>query len=260
MPPRISTSVGKMKSVPLIVLTAFIGAFISLAVAALIHPLADWLERFSRRFWGTKPFDVHIEANPSNIWAGSPPWVGATVWLPIIPDDPPPSVCPDWHAWARQRAGFDGELSVLEVTIQARKDVSVLIKGVKVRQKEPKNPEQIGGYILRCPAGGASITPRRIEVDLDWGAGTATWLDQSGQPVQPEQLTLSSGEFEQFQIWVTTKEGQHEWWLELILLSEGRSRIFPVRGENNQPFIIVGRRALEERVWSNGQWEVSLGD
>jgi hypothetical protein len=244
------------------ILSAIIGALITLVITALTYPLAGRLERVSRRLWHVKPFDVHTETNPSIIWAGYPPWVGATVWLPIIPSEPPPLACPDWHAWARQRAGFDGELSVLKVTIQARKDVSILIEGVNVRQNEPKKPEQIGGYILRCPApGGASIAPHRIEASLDWGGGTgtSTWLDQSGQPIQPKQLTLSSGEFEQFQIWVTTEEGWHEWWLELILLSEGRNMVFPICAQDNRPFITVGRRELLERIWSNGQWEVPSG-
>jgi hypothetical protein len=246
-----------MNTILLIALSAIIGALITLAVTALTHPPIDWLERVSKRLWRAELFDVHVETDPSIIWAGQPPWVGAAVWLHTIPDEPPPLACPDWHVWARERAGFDAEQSVLQVTIQARKDTTLLIRGLKVRQKETKSLEQIDGYILGCPVGGASLEPRRIEVNLDWGGGTgtATWLDRGGQPTQPQQLTLSSGEIEQFQIWVTTEEGWHEWWLELIVFSEGRNSVFPIRPQNNRPFITVGRRNLPGRIWSKDKWE-----
>jgi hypothetical protein len=237
------------------VLLLLTGCFITLIVTSFLYPVASRIEQFSRRFWHIRPCDIDVEDDPSIIWAGRPPWVGATVWLPSTPGKPP-EICTDWHAWAQENEGADVGLSILEVTIQARKGVSLLVKGVKVRQRTPSEPEQIGGYIYTCPVGGAAIAPRRIEIDLNWpgGGGVVSWRDQSGNHIDPLQVTLSSGEVEQFQIWVKAERGRHDWWLELVVLVDGRREIIPIP-DKGKHFTTIGPSGMPKLAWREDHWD-----
>jgi hypothetical protein len=103
---------------------AVVGAVVGVAVSALFHPIAERLERLSRRLWRVRPLFVHVEADRRIIWAGSPPWIPAAVWLPEMPQEPPPDDANDWSGWARRLGGHDADITMIEVTLQARKDVS----------------------------------------------------------------------------------------------------------------------------------------
>ena len=241
------------------VLLIIVGTIIGIVITALFHPLSRWLERVSRRLWRTSPIYVHIDSDPSIIWAGYPPWVGSSVWLPSIPSEGPPESCLDWRSWALKAGGSDGQQSTLRITIQAREDVALVIETVSVRQNNVIDSAEVGGCFLTCQTAGAAISPRRIEVQLDWGRGaaTATWIDQDGSPTTAPQLSLSAGEFEQFHIWAKTEQGRHEWWLELLLIVEGRRVVVPIHQEHNGSFVTIGCRGLPQLSWQNGQWESS---
>lgn len=114
---------------------AAFGAALGVVATILVHPAAERIERLSRRLWRVDPLFVHIERDPALIWAGSPPWVGTSVWLPDHVTDQPPPGCLNWSSWARRRAGHDADLTFLEVTLQARKDMSLVISTPLVRQR-----------------------------------------------------------------------------------------------------------------------------
>lgn len=147
-----------------VLLGAVVGAVVAVAVTALLHPVAERLERASRRLWKVGPLFVHVETDRRVIWAGSPPWIPAAVWVPEMPDEQPPMDANDWSTWARRLGGHDADVTMLEVTLQARKDMSLVIDRPMIRHARSDDRR---GVIALCRVGGADLLPRRIEVDLD---------------------------------------------------------------------------------------------
>lgn len=235
-----------------VLISGLVGALLGLLVTALLHPLAERLERLSRRLWGWKPLLLHIEQDRRLIWAGSPPWVPAAVWLPELPQDAPPENPDDWGAWARSRRGCDADVGMLQVTLQAKSAVSVVVDRPAVRHRRD---DLDYGVILICPVGGADLLPRRLELDLDtFGGDTALsrFLDYDEEAPMPA-LQLASGEVERFAIWARTESGMHQWQLELPLLVDGRRERFVVNDGGNA-FRLAGAGDLPTYRWDGQVW------
>jgi hypothetical protein len=235
-----------------LIFSGLVGAALGVVVTGLLHPLAERLERFSRRLWRSRPLLVHIEADRRLIWAGSPPWVAAAVWVPRLPQEQPPEDANDWSAWAGRLGGHDADVTMLQVTLQAKSAVSVVVDRPAVRHSRE---ELTDGAILLCPVGGADLLPRRIELDLDTFAGDSTlsrFLDYDEEAPLPA-LQLAGGDVERFQIWATATSGYHQWQLELPLLVDGRRERFVVNN-GGDAFRLVGIEGLPTYAWDRGQW------
>jgi hypothetical protein len=103
-----------MGSVALLVVGALIGAAITFAVN---EALGRGVRGVDRRRAQKDPLVVHVEKDPSIIWAGAPPWIGGTYLLPADADlaEPPPTHCPEWWAWARALGGVDSTQTQLRL-------------------------------------------------------------------------------------------------------------------------------------------------
>jgi hypothetical protein len=227
---------------------AVLGAVAGLAATVLFHPVAERLERASRRLWRVNPLLVHVERDPEVIWAGSPPWVGTSVWLPDHVTEHPPSKCMAWSQWARRRSGHDADLTFLEITLQARKDTSLVIGTPIVRQR---TDQVLGGRVLQCPVGGADLEPRRIELDLDTFGDDHALVDfiVDGESSSFPTVALAPGDIERFHIWARARTGRHQRRLELPVLVDGRRRVVNV-DDGGDPFVTVGSEGLPVSVAS----------
>jgi hypothetical protein len=228
---------------------AIVGFLVGAVLGPLIRPWSTWLERQARHLWRENPLIVHVERDQSLIWAGAPPWVGFSYFFrDTVPHQLPPSACFDWSRWAERHGGVDVGVTILEVTIQAKTDVSVVVDPLRVRNQRREPPR---GVFVTCPAGGADLTPRRFSIELDTtDPPIVDFLNADGDFEQPPRLTLSAGEIERFHIWATARSpGWNEWTLELPLLVEGRRRIVSV-GDGRAPFVTVGPDdQAEEFLW-----------
>ncbi|MFW6694309.1 hypothetical protein [Streptomyces sp. MAR4 CNX-425] len=138
------------------------------------------------------------------------------------------------------------------MTVTARESASVVIDCPKLRHSSEPLEEPPRGIVACCPAGGAAVTPRRLQVDL--GSGTTTWVEEDGSPIPPLTLLLAPGETEQFLIFVRAHSGRTEWHLELPVLVNGKRQLIPVT-DGGKRFITYGREGYDEYRWSDGGWE-----
>ncbi|MGZ3117974.1 hypothetical protein [Streptomyces sp. H62] len=234
------------------VLYIVLGGFAMLLVTPFIHPLAKRIEILSRRLYRIDPISVHIERDPSIAWSGSPNWVGTAVWLPTLPDNAPPENATDWHTWAKSLGGIDASVAFLRVTITCREPASVVVNPPKVRRDilPVGNPPK--GVIAVSPTGGASLTPRRIEVNLDMAS--AIWVKEDGTPEETLSLLLEPGESEQFLIFVQATVGRQQWHMELPLIIDGKKEVIRI-DDDGKRFLIHGGEGMDEHFWVDEKWE-----
>ncbi|MFD3542577.1 hypothetical protein ACFWUQ_24235 [Streptomyces sp. NPDC058662] len=229
---------------------AVAGAFVMLFLTPMMHPLAKRLEAISRRIYKIKAVAIHIERDPSIIWSGYPNWVGASVWMPELPADAPDHPT-DWYNWARPLGGSDARLTVLKVSITSRDTAAILVEPPKIRSLPLPIGDPPKGIVATYPVGGAELNPRRVQVDLEWGA--ATWVGPEGAPIRALNLSLAPGETEQFHIYAHAAAGRYQWRLELPLLVDGKRLTVRVE-DDGEPFITYGSSGFSEYLWHDDQW------
>lgn len=187
------------------------------------------------------PLIVHVEEDPSIIWAGAPPWVGAAYLLPPEADlsDPPPSHCPDWYTWARARGGVDQTQTQVRVTLTARKDLMVVVDGLRVRVHRRQDVPPWRSMV--CGVAGADLAPRRAEIRLsDFEPPVVYWLDHNGDSVTTVQFSLAEDDVEMLHIWAYSADTEWvEWTAELLVLVDGKRRMVPI-GDPAKPFVTSG--------------------
>lgn len=233
-----------------------IGLLLGITIGSYFRPLAAWIEKQGRSDWAD-PVLVAVERDPAIIWAGTPDWVGFSVYV----DDPQrfggsdvPPGRDEWLAWARSLNAVDAITTPLKVTIQARTEAAVLIEAVRVighRQVPLKN-----GMILTRGTGGADLEPRRFEIDFDWGQEpVVTWTKPGGESGGPPAMKLSAGDVEQFHVWAkATQYGDavwHEWNIELHLLVEGKKVVRRI-DNGGSPFVTVSPGDLPHKLNAAG--------
>ncbi|MEU5320418.1 hypothetical protein AB0G67_27260 [Streptomyces sp. NPDC021056] len=232
---------------------AVAGGFVMLLLTPVIQPLAKRLEEISRRIYRVKPIHIHIERDPTIVWAGFPNWIGTSVWLPEHPNSSPPEHPTDWHAWARTLGGADANLTVLKITITSRELASVVVDTPKVRSEQLPLGDPPKGVIATQQTGGAAIDPRRIQVDLDMPY--SMWVNPHGEPLEILSLNLSPGETEQFYLYASASVGRHKWHLELPILVDGKRQVIRI-DDDGQPFMTYGTEGFENIFWQDGTWKV----
>lgn len=216
------------------------GTLIGIVVTALVRPLTELVNRFSDLLWGSDPVYVHVERDQRLVWANTPPWLSFAYTFPHgLPTEAPPSVSFDAWEWAHRNGGVDMGLTMLQVTIQARSDVSVVIEDVLIRNKRTTATAVAG--VLFAAAGGASLEPRRLDVDLDgFDPPIVDFRFRSdGEPGSVPALQLGAGQVERFHVWVKAAHGWNEWHIHMPLLVNGR-RIDRFIGTAREPFVTVG--------------------
>jgi hypothetical protein len=204
-----------MTEVALILVGAVIGFVVDEAFGRGVRAIE---RRRARR----DPLIVHVETDPSIIWAGMPPWIGAHFLVPPDADlSTPPSHCPEWRTWAKARGGVDEAVTQIRVTLTARKDLVVVVDGLRIRVHE-RRPAPAWRSIT-CAVGGADITSRRAEVQLSgFDPPTFSWVDESGDATEQPTFSLSGSEAEMLHIWAYTDDEWVEWTAELLVLVDGQ--------------------------------------
>jgi hypothetical protein len=225
------------------------GAAIGFAVNEVLGRGVRAVERRRAR---SDPLVVHVETDPSVIWAGMPPWIGAGFLVPPDADvASPPAHCPDWRSWIHERGGVDESLTQLRVTLTARKDLTAVVDGLRVRVRE-RRPVPAWRSIT-CPAGGADISPRRAEVRLsDFDPPIVSWVDE-GAPIHVPTFSLTAGETEMLHVWAYAGDEWVEWTAELLAIVDGQRKVIEI-SEGGHPFVTTGAAgASSQHMWLS--WE-----
>ncbi|MGQ2910792.1 hypothetical protein [Aeromicrobium sp.] len=216
-----------------------------------LEPVQRRLQQKGRAAFKEDPVYVHVETDRAVIWAGLPPWISGRYFFDkALPDDDPPDACAHWSAWSQERDGRPcGEFELL-VTIQAKLDAVVVVNTPIVRIVESR---EVDGVTATClAAGGASMNPRRFEIDLDGSDPPMVEYTDGGPGASgPVGFSLATGDVEQFHLWVRA-EGrfEHTWSLELPMIVNGRD----VRMDLGT-FVMVGSgAAASEHLWQ-GEWQ-----
>lgn len=180
-----------------------------------------------------KRLALNVEVDPVEIWGDAPNWdpYACVVDTPIDDVGPPPSSrCRDWWAWAQSIGGVDAFDTVVRVTMVGRSKPTVVVKQLtlNVYQRE----SALRGSALLCRTGGADMTPRGVNIDLE--EETVTFTDADGQAVRkPLEFSVREGEPEQFQIRAQADQSYVEWDYDLTFFVDGRKqhhRIAPSSG------------------------------
>ncbi|MFF0714679.1 hypothetical protein ACWEVM_27090 [Streptomyces bauhiniae] len=230
---------------------AVAGGFFILLITPIIRPLSNKIEVISQRIYGINPVSINVERDPSIIWAGFSNWIGASVWLPRLPDNAPDDPT-DWYSWAQKLGGADAHVSVLKVTIVSRGVSTVVVNPPKVRAESLPISDPPKGLIATNPVGGAEIDPKRIHVNLPMG--TAEWVNPDGDPIKALGMALSPGDVEQFHVYAVTQAGRYKWHLELPILIDGKREVIKI-DDAGQEFLTYGMEGLGEYFWHDGVWK-----
>lgn len=206
----------------------------------------------------TPPIQVFVEVDPAIIWAGSPPWLGASYVVPNLRGlgKPPSSFCPEWHGWLRDRGAVPGAEMEIEVTLSASTEVTVVIDGV--RAKVVRKRERPSWIHLLCAVGGADLIPRHVSIDLDGFDPPATvFRDHDLNPTEWPRLSLSKGEVEKLSLRATANTHDIEWKAEILAIVDGKRRTFTI-DENGNPFRTCATEGLPRHMWTGVEWEPPL--
>lgn len=204
---------------------------------------------------------MHVETDPSIIWAGMPPWIGAGFLVPPDADvDGPPLHCPDWRAWLKERGGIDERTTQVRVTLTAREELLVVIDAIRVRIHERTAAPQ--WRQLTCGVGGADISPRRGEIDLSlFDPPAVEWIDEDGQGVGAPTFSLASGEAEMLHLWANVADDQSvAWTAEILAIVDGKRQVVEV-SDGGKPFVTAGSaNAISSHmaVSGSGEWNPPL--
>lgn len=214
--------------------------------------LGRGIRAIDRRRARRDPLVVHVETDPSIIWAGMPPWIGAGFLVPPDADvSSPPSHCPDWRKWAKARGGVDAALTQIRVTLTARAELIVVVDGVRVRvlRRAAVPPWRA----ITCGVGGADITPKRAEVHLSgFDPPTFSWIDEGGDVTPSPTLSLSSSDVEMIHIWAYVGDEWVEWTAELLVLVDGQRHVIEI-SDDGKPFTTTGSEgAASDHMWVAG--------
>jgi hypothetical protein len=233
------------------VLIFLAGAVASSVVTwAVAHFFPGWWRRISL----SASVVVHVETDLAYLYPGDPNWITyhgvipETIW-PLGP--PPTSICRDWARWLRPLGAWDEGETEVRVTLSGRSDVDIVIDGIRVICHSRTEPT---GVVVRCPAGGASINVRQVEVDLDWEPGVVSYAEPDGDNLPfKKSFTLQKGETERLYVTGRSTTSAVEWSIELLLLIDGRRRIIRV-DDNGKPFRTTGSSGFPSFLWSGREW------
>lgn len=224
--------------------------------ASVIEPINRGLARVGRRTARDRGLAVHVETDPSVIWAGTPDWVAFQYFFPTteLPTPPPPNPR-KWRAWAVAEGGLDLWESVVRLTIVGTAPVTVLLETPDVMVT--RTPLPPGRKVLH-PVGGAEISPRAYRVDLDiFGEQSPDIsLVEEGDSVRqaPLSFSLERNAVEQILLRVQSQQqGLYSWRARLPILIDGKRKYVDI-DDGGVPFLLAGGDLLDTSIWQDDRW------
>lgn len=237
-----------------------LGAIATTFLGPLLEPWARLTRRIGRTIAREDPVDVLVDTDQALVWAGNPPWVGFMYFFADgLPAEDPPVAGFDWSEWAYRHGGVDVAMSMIQVTIQAKLDVSVVVDTPVARVLERR--EVPDGVTATYPAGGAELSPRRFSVDLDlFDPPTVDWADIESEPTTSTRpaFKLTAGDVERFQIWIRLERAELVTIsIDLPVIINGERKRIRLSGPHGEEFKIIGSstQVREDFIRSGDAWD-----
>ncbi len=142
------------------------------------------------------PVSIHLEEDPRTIWANSPPWVSAPVFLPNVTSldqvtIPPGDALETFARAIETQSGIPALYSDTQITVRSVGSSEVIFDRVRVEATEFDPGD---GIIISKPVGGASLDTQRYEIQLSSFAPAVTARKLGGEPVEEFAATVSKGD------------------------------------------------------------------
>lgn len=241
----------------------WVGTEIVAAIAGAVVGglLLYYLPGLARRWRRGDPVYVHVDTDPRVIHAGDPNWFSFSYVLPerTSPEglEPPSETCSEWLTYFDPLGAFDGGVSKIRITLQGRGPSRLIVDGLRVNIATRRGARGIG---LTCPVGGASVTPRAVEITLDNDPPVVAYHDDDGQETRPFLFSLGSDDIEVFYVEARAKAMACEWTAELLLIENGSRRSIAIDNQG-RPFRTSGMAEIPVFVWwgENGWSQPTTG-
>jgi len=213
----------------------------------------NYLPVWWRLLRGVPDLDVHVEADPANLYAGQPPWhTAAYIFRSGPPPSPPSNYCPDWWQWAHTQGAIDSRRTELKVTLVGGVDATVVLSGVKPRVH---SLQDLSGVVGLCGAGGAEAIPRHVQIRLDhFDPPTALFVDEQGNYIKNPTFVIRKGDAEELHIVAYAEQASVDWTVSLVLIVNGKSKEIEL-SDNGLPFRTSGAEGLPQYIWNADRWE-----
>ncbi|WP_405851105.1 helix-turn-helix domain-containing protein [Streptomyces sp. NBC_01369] len=175
------------------------------------------------------------------------------------PEDVPPPPSPQGtRGWAKALGGVDGGSMQLEVTVQGKSALPVVLNGLHVRTLSRKAPLAWSAYSMGEGCG-SGVTPQSFDVDLDDSRPNLTPVagQQGDTRVPPKDFPfkVSSTDVEVFDLKVHVEGHDVSWYLDLEWSSGGRTGMLRI-DDGGKPFRTSSIQARPKYMYryDTAQW------
>ncbi|MEV6750283.1 helix-turn-helix transcriptional regulator [Streptomyces sp. NPDC051080] len=175
------------------------------------------------------------------------------------PEDVPPPPSPQGtRGWAKALGGVDGGSMQLEVTVQGKSALPVVLNGLHVRTLSRKAPLAWSAYSMGEGCG-SGVTPQSFDVDLDDSRPNLTPVAgrQGDTRVPPKDFPfkVSSNDVEVFDLTVHVEGHDVSWYLDLEWSSGGRTGMLRI-DDGGKPFRTSSIQARPKYMYryDTAQW------
>lgn len=223
------------------------------ALLRFVEPLERWVSKLGRGLARDSGCEVHVTNDHARIWAGSPPhWL---MWAfrapPGVLQQEPPKDLRQWQRWIRDRGGVDLWESQVEVTLVGTSPTTVVIHPPRVSVTTAELPPGVNLY--RPAGGGADLSPRQFEVDLDTAGPDnpiVTFADLGGgASTGVLRWSLERGESESIMIRVFSEQDRLiSWTARIPVVIDGKERHVDIT-DDGKPFVFAGGRVEDGHAW-----------
>lgn len=215
---------------------------LGLASAKTLEAVRNARARYSKEW----PVAIHIEDDLEIIFANTPPWVSAPMFVPDMDPlhliSPPASDALGVAMWARNELnGIPAGNSVIEITVRSKSPVEVVFDRVSVTA-ERFDPGQ--GVVLWQPVGGASLEYKRFEIELwDFVCNTRA-VAPGGGPLLEHAATVAPGDPLRLQLQTRFANADddalaYRWEASLHFLVSGKRKTIRLPRKQNEKFELV---------------------
>jgi hypothetical protein len=147
----------------------------------------------------------------------------------------------------------DAGVTQVRLVITGLSETDVLIDALQVRVL--KREKALLGTHIVCPVGGASGTPRQIEIELQEQPPLTRYVAEGGESTEPFLFILRKGENEVFYLSAYAREDAYDWIADLLLLVNGKRHIIRIDNDGRS-FRTTATTRAQTAYWYSGRWTV----
>jgi hypothetical protein len=200
---------------------------------------------------------ITAELDPARVYASSDPAWQTYGFVSTRSQDqlgtPPSYKCREWRTWALGRGGIDADQTKLYAFLQGRPDTAIEFTGIDI--EFVRRTPALRATHAYCPAGGATASPRLVDIDLDTKPPTILYA-QAGDDYPARHrllLKLNGTDTETLQIVAHTRHCDCEWRARLHAVVDGHKEDVVI-DNNGKPFRTSASERSSHFMWTGKRW------